>query len=207
MHALILDRIKAKIDDLRESKTVQLENADPATLTTEEIRAQGILEVCLRVEIPGSPLYSPDMAQGMRIWLRNERRRLGGYASNGQLIPLVPFELAVHQGRIQGVRKILQFTVEESMKEREYKQLQTNLYEKSHDEWQDEDEKPVPTDPLTFKKQLGALTEELNEWGDVEDFSYDDSRDAEEFGSELNPDDDDEDDNENRSQGRMGDEE
>ncbi|SVE17984.1 uncharacterized protein METZ01_LOCUS470838, partial [marine metagenome] len=52
MHALILDRIKAKIDDLRESKTVQLENADPATLTTEEIRAQGILEVCLRVEVP-----------------------------------------------------------------------------------------------------------------------------------------------------------
>ena len=50
MHALILDRIKAKIDDLRESKTVQLENCDPATLTTEEIRAQGILEVCLRVE-------------------------------------------------------------------------------------------------------------------------------------------------------------
>ena len=147
------------------------------------------------------------MAQGMRIWLRNERRRLGGYASDGQLIPLAPFELAVHQGRIQGVQKILQFTVEESVKEREYKQLQTNLYEKSHDEWQDEDEKLVPTDPLTFKKQLGALTEELNEWGDVEDFSYDDSRDAEEFGSELNPDDDEEDDNENRSQGRMGDEE
>ena len=54
---------------------------------------------------------------------------------------------------------------------------------------------------------MDALTEELNEWGDVEDFSYDDSRDAEEFGSELNPDDDEEDDNENRSQGRMGDEE
>ena len=71
MHALILDRIKAKIDDLRESKTVQLENCDPVSLTTEEIRAQGILEVCLRVEIPGSPLYSPDMTQGMRIWLRN----------------------------------------------------------------------------------------------------------------------------------------
>ncbi len=199
MHALVLDRIKAKIDDLRESKTVQLENCDPATLTTEEIRAQGILEVCLRVEVPGSPLYSPDMAQGMRIWLRNERRRLGGYASDGQIIPLGPFELAVHQGRIQAVKKILQFTVEESIKEREYKQLQTNLYEKSHDEWQDEDEKPVPTDPPAFKKRLNELKEEVNEWGDIEDYA----KDAEEFGYELNPDDDD--DNENRSQGRMGD--
>ena len=40
------------------------------------------------------------------------------------------------------------------------------------------------------------------------DFSYDDSRDADQnlVNRELNPDDDEEDDNENRSQGRMGDE-
>ena len=105
-------------------------------------RTQGKLAAFQMALHKGSPLYSETEEHNMSLWLETEKFNLSGITKDGAE-PTEPSRLYHRQGTIEGILLIIKLKENQERKEKEYKQLKSEL-DKNEVEIKSSDWREIP---------------------------------------------------------------